>query len=124
MLREVKEKKNPFLLTLVIALVLTLGMSAIQLDPAYAVSRPGQVKSLKVTVKNYNSLKLTWKKVSGAKGYQIYRATSKNGKYKKVKTIKSGKTVSWTNTKLTTGKKYYYKVRAYKGSRTGKYSLK
>ena len=31
-----------------------------------------------------------------------------------VKTIKKGATVSWKNTKLKKGKKYYYKVKAYR----------
>lgn len=56
---------------------------------------------------------VNWKAVSGAKGYQIYRATSKNGKYTKVKTV-SSKTRSYTNYLLTANKTYYYKVRAYK----------
>lgn len=84
-------------------------------------SKPGQVKSLKVSSKSYSSLKISWKKVKGAKGYQVYRASSKNGKYKKVKTTRSS---SWTNSKLTTGKKYYYKVRAYKSRTKGKFSSK
>ncbi|MCI7302871.1 MAG: DUF6273 domain-containing protein [Clostridiales Family XIII bacterium] len=58
----------------------------------------------------YNSAKVSWKKVKDAAGYQVYRA-AKNGKYKKVKTTKA---TSWTNKKLTTGRSYYYKVRAYK----------
>ena len=58
--------------------------------------------------------KITWEKVSGASGYEIYSATSKNGKYKKVMTIKKGGTVSYKNTKLKKGKTYYYKVRAYR----------
>lgn len=61
----------------------------------------------------YNSARISWKKVSGAAGYQVYRAGSKNGKYKNVKT--TGK-ASWTNKKLTTGKAYYYKVRTYRKS--------
>ena len=32
---------------------------------------------------------ITWKKVNKATGYKIYRATSKNGKYKRIKTIKN-----------------------------------
>lgn len=44
----------------------------------------------------------------------VYRATSKNGKYKAVSTIKKGSTVSYTNKKLTSKKTYYYKVRAYR----------
>ena len=57
---------------------------------------------------------LKWKKVSGAKGYVVYRATSKSGKYKAVSTIKKGSTVSYINKKLTSKKTYYYKVRAYR----------
>ena len=37
-----------------------------------------------------------------------------NGKYTLVKTVKSGDTTSYTNTSLTKGKTYYYKVKAYK----------
>lgn len=55
-----------------------------------------------------------WKKVSGATGYKVYRSTSKKGTYKVVKTIKSEKNVSYSNKKLTKGKTYYYKVRAYR----------
>lgn len=57
---------------------------------------------------------LSWTKVSGANGYVIYRATSKNGTYKAIKTIKSGSTVSYVNKSLTKGKTYYYKIRAYR----------
>ena len=60
-----------------------------------------------------NQAKLKWKKVSGASGYIVYRANTKNGKYKKI-TTKNSKTLSYTNQKLTYGKTYYYKIRAYK----------
>ena len=49
--------------------------------------------------------------VSKATGYEVYRATSKKGTYKKIKTTK---TTSYKQGKLTRGKTYYYKVRAYK----------
>lgn len=55
-----------------------------------------------------------WKKINGASGYIVYRATSKSGTYKAVATIKKGSTISYTDKKLTTGKKYYYKVCAYR----------
>lgn len=85
--------------------------------PVIKVSTP----TAKVDVASYNSNKITWNKVSKASGYQVYRSTSKDGKYASIKTIKSGSTVSYTDAKLTTGKTYYYKVRAYKtvnGSKT------
>ena len=61
-----------------------------------------------------NSVTVKWKQVPGANGYKIYRSTAKNGKYTCVKTIKKGKTLSWKNTKLKKGKRYYYKVKAYR----------
>lgn len=107
-----------------IAVILTMLFTLVSPPEVSAASRPAKVKSLKVASQSYNSLKISWKRVKKAKGYQIYRATKKNGKYKKVKTIKKAKTVSWINKKLTTGKRYYYKVRAIRGSRKGSFSAK
>lgn len=64
--------------------------------------------------KKGKKVRLSWQKVSGASGYVIYRSTKKNGKYQAVKTITKNKTLTWTDTKTGKGKKYYYKVRAYK----------
>lgn len=69
------------------------------------VAAPTSLKSSSVTK---NSLKLSWKKVSGASGYEVYR----NGK--KVKTITKGSTVSFSDKKLSRNTTYKYKVRAYK----------
>ena len=59
-------------------------------------------------------IKLSWNRMIGGKGYKVYRATKKGGKYKRVKTIKKVWTTSWTDKKVKSGKKYYYKVAAYK----------
>lgn len=64
----------------------------------------------------YNAVNLTWGKVVGASGYKIYRSTSKDSGFSAVKTIKSASTVSYTDSKVTFNKTYYYKVRAYKTS--------
>ena len=119
-----EKKRKGTVAILALFTVLAVGTTMLLPTEVSAASRPAKVKSLKVTSRSYNSLKVSWKKVKNAKGYQIYRATKKNGKYKKVKTIKKAKTVSWTNKKLTTGTRYYYKVRAYKGSRKGSFSTK
>lgn len=74
-------------------------------------------KTVTATSASYNSIRLKWKKVNGASGYYIYRANSANGTYKKVAVIKKGKTTTYTNKKLTTGKTYYYKVRAYQNKK-------
>lgn len=57
-----------------------------------------------------NTVSVSWKKTNGASGYYIYRATSKKGKYSKIKTIISGKTLKYTDKKVKKGKTYYYKV--------------
>ena len=56
---------------------------------------------------------LKWNKQTGATGYVVYMATSKNGKYTKIATLKGNTKVSYTKTGLTKGKTYYFKVAAY-----------
>lgn len=56
-------------------------------------------------------LTVSYKKVAGASGYEIYQATSKNGTYKKIATTKA---TSYTNKSLKKKATYYYKVRAYR----------
>ena len=69
-----------------------------------------------ISVKNKKGKKalITWKKVAGASGYIVYRASKKNGTYKAIKTIRSGKTVKYTDSKRKKGSTCYYKVRAYR----------
>ncbi len=57
---------------------------------------------------------VSWKKIKGVSGYEIYRSTKKKKGYKKIKTAKKAAIVKYTNKKLTKKKKYYYKIRAYK----------
>ena len=63
-------------------------------------------------------VKLTWKKVTGAQKYYVYRSTD-GKKWKKVKTTGS---TTYTDTKLTKGTKYTYKLRAYSAATDPKYS--
>lgn len=60
------------------------------------------------------SVTISWKKVSSVDGYRVYRATSKNGSYSKLKTLNASTSVKYTDQKLKEGKKYYYKARAFK----------
>ena len=59
------------------------------------------------------SIKITWKKVSKADGYYIYRLQD-SGNLEKIKTTKNNAVVSYTDTGLKYGKTYRYVVRAYK----------
>ena len=59
---------------------------------------------------------LSWNKQTGSSGYVVYMATSKNGKYKKLATVKGGSKTSYTAAKLTKGKTVYFKVVSYTAS--------
>ncbi len=76
-------------------------------------TKPSTPKITSLTSKSKKA-NLKWKKISGASGYEVYMATSKKGKYSKIKTISKGSTVKYTKSKLKKNKKYYFKIRAYK----------
>ena len=56
---------------------------------------------------------LTWKAVSGAASYKVYRATTKNGAYSVINTTKA---LTYTNVGAALGTTYYYKVEALNAS--------
>ncbi len=72
-----------------------------------ALGTPGSVKAAPVT---YNSIKVTWSAVSGVTRYELWRSTSSGGTYTLVAVTAS---LYYTNGSLTTGRTYYYNVRAY-----------
>ena len=86
----------------------------------------GKVEELapSVTLKaGSKSVKVSWKAMEGVTHYQVYRATSKTGKYTKLVTTTS---TSYTAKSLSSGKAYYFKVRGYKTYKSGdtiKYSV-
>ena len=59
--------------------------------------------------KNNGDPKLSWKKIGGVKEYRIYRSTSKNGTYTRIRTTTA---TAFTDTAAKAGKTYYYKVKA------------
>ncbi len=80
---------------------------------------PGYVKMKSVTMKNKKAY-LKWTKSENADGYAIFRRIGKTGSYKRIKTINSGDVVKYTNPKLSYGKKYCYKVKAFYVTPEGK----
>lgn len=70
----------------------------------------GTVRNLAVSDCSSTSIKLSWSKVSGANGYEIYLYNTSSKKYERIYT--TAKT-SFTHEKLSASGKYTYKVRAY-----------
>ena len=68
--------------------------------------------------KSKKSIVLHWNRMIGGKGYKIYRSSKKNGKYKLIKTLKNKWKTNWTDKKVKKGEVYYYKVAAYKKSKS------
>ncbi len=75
-------------------------------------AKPKKVKISKLKTSK-KAVTISWKKVS-ASGYQIQYSTNKKFKNAKTVTVKKCKTTSKKITKLKKGKKYYFRIRAYK----------
>ena len=76
--------------------------------------KAAKVDFTKVASASYDKLRISWEPMSGVDGYQIYRATSKSGKYAKIATVKGASSATYTDTGRACGTRYYYKLRAYK----------
>lgn len=81
---------------------------------------PASTKKFIAKYQNTSKVTLVWKKVSKAKGYQIFRSQTKRGKYKLIKTIKKGSATTCLNIRQANGKTAYYKIRAYITDSNGK----
>lgn len=83
------------------------------------VAVPKQPKLVSAESKDFNAIKITWEKVDGASGYNIYRKATTDKCYKQIGEVTGNKTFTTTDLSATTGVKYQYTVRAYK-NRSGK----
>ena len=68
-----------------------------------------------------SGISLKWKKVTGADGYMVYRKTG-SGSYSKIATVKGNSKVTYTDKSAKKGKKYTYKIKAYKSKTYSAYS--
>ena len=74
-----------------------------------------------------NALKgvqIKWNKIVGSDGYLIYRKGESYESWSKIATVKSGATVSYTDSSAKSGYDYIYTVKAYKGNKYSKYDSK
>ncbi len=74
---------------------------------------PNRFAAPKLTATNdatTGKIKLSWNKVTGASGYEIYRSSGNDNNYKKY-TTRSGSSTSYTDSKAKPGINYYYAIR-------------
>lgn len=74
---------------------------------------PAKVKISKISSKK-KKVRLTWKKITSASGYEIQMSSKKSSGFKKVALIKMAKTTTYTKKKLKSKKTMYFRVRAYR----------
>lgn len=74
--------------------------------------------TIKLSSVKKGTANISWSNVSGESGYQVYYSDKKNGDYIKINNY-SANTVKTSKAKLTSGKTYYFKVRAYKKTASG-----
>ncbi len=113
------KKLMTIILTLAMVFTMTMPAFAAETDSAASI-KPAKVENIKVSKNSYKSLKITWDAVSDVESYQVYRSTTgKTGSFVLKKTTTG---TTYTNTGLTTGKTYYYKVRAVNSTGKGSFS--
>ncbi|MBR6567890.1 MAG: fibronectin type III domain-containing protein [Clostridia bacterium] len=105
----------------VLAAIVTFIFSMCLLSATVATASAASVKkvsSFKASATPV-AVTLTWKKTSGAKGYEIQQKSGK--KWKTVTNIKKQKTTSYTVKKLKNGTTYQFRIRAVNGKKKGAY---
>lgn len=83
-----------------------------------SVTKVAKPKQLKVKAKA-KKVTLTWKKVSGAAGYEIYRSDKKKSGYEKIGEVTKDTTKKYVDKTAKKGSVYYYKIRAVKENEAG-----
>ena len=110
-------------LRITLTLLLSIIVFAASDMGSFAASKPGKVKGLSAKAVSSSSITLKWKKVKGAKGYQIYKVTKKGRK--KIATVKGASKKKYTLKNLKSGTKYSFKIRAFnKKKKFGPFSKK
>lgn len=85
-------------------------------SPVLSTTTKLKTPSVKITSTKKGQARISWSKVSGATGYEIYYKKSKGAKYKKLKTINKANVRICTVRGLKSGDRCYFRVRAFKKS--------
>ena len=107
-------RKLSAILSIILTAVISFTAVSAPVSALHSKAKPSKVKIKLVKATSKTAIKIKWKKVSKAKGYQIKVATDNSfKKVKKTVTVKGGSKKTKTVKKLKAGTKYYVKARAY-----------
>ncbi|MDO4458855.1 MAG: fibronectin type III domain-containing protein [Clostridia bacterium] len=87
------------------------------IKPGMYIKAPSSVS---ISRASFGRLSLSWYNVKGATSYKVYRKTGSSGKWDMIKTVSSDKTngltgrLTFRDSNVTSGKRYYYCVKAYR----------
>ena len=110
--------------SLLLSFIMLISIVSLVDFSAFAASKLPATSITSLSAKD-NGFTVKWKKKTKITGYQIqYSTNSKFKKGNKSIKIKNAKTVSKKITKLKVAKKYYVRIRTYKGKKYSKWSKK
>lgn len=78
--------------------------------------KPAQVTGVSAVSVGTKKIKISWKEMSGADGYIVYRYDSSKKAWKCIQIISKGKITSYSDSGLASGTVYKYRVCAYAGA--------
>lgn len=108
--------------SLLLSFIMLISIVSLVDFSAFAASKLPATSITSLSAKD-NGFTVKWKKKSSITGYQIqYSTNSKFKKGNKSIKIKNAKTISKKITKLKVAKKYYVRIRTYKGKKYSKWS--
>lgn len=84
-------------------------MSCSEIEDGYEIGDGDGITGISATAQSSNSISIRWQSVSSVTQYYIHRSPSFSGTYSQVGTTTS---TSWTNTGLSSGTTYCYRVTA------------
>ncbi len=116
-MKKINEKKSfKKMIAMAITVAMVLGMSV---SPTFAATSSPKTSITAASVYYNNNAKITWKKVSGAVKYQVYRKRADQSSYKLMTTTTK---TFYRSEDLKYNTKYTYKIKALNKSGKGKYS--
>lgn len=106
-----KNSKNPGVATVIVT---GKGKFTGTITTTFTI-KPNWIKKVKQIVEHTytKNLRITWDKIAGINGYEVYMSDAEDGEFVKVGNVAASSN-QYISKELNPGTRYYYKVRAYK----------